>query len=198
MDMLIVLKRLLTNVNTKGKNGKIVTKKERPETTTGPLLSLSDPDLLHTYRPSIFLTLGLSTDSRICTLRVINTQHITTEQTTHDSISSLPSLTRTDTSQKHPCYITDYLHSESTSSFFRQVHKTPDLPVIVQSLSPSPNFCSNDLTRTTRRSGENLAFSQDRPTIDLSPLCPSEFCLFLLYRSIDPHQDHPPTLPLTV
>ncbi len=50
------------------------TKKERPETTTGPLLFPSDHDLLHTYRPSIFLTLGLSTDSRICTLRVINTQ----------------------------------------------------------------------------------------------------------------------------
>ncbi len=94
------------------------TKKERPETTTGPLSSLSDPDLLHTYNPSIFLTLGLSTDSCICTLRVVNTQHTTTEQTTQDSISSLPSLTRTDTSRKHPCYTADYLHSESTSSFF--------------------------------------------------------------------------------
>jgi hypothetical protein len=94
------------------------TKKERPETTTGPLSSLSAPDLLHTYSPSIFLTLGLSTDSCICTLRAINTQHTTTEQTTQDSISSLPSFTRTDTSRKHPCYTADYLHSESTSSFF--------------------------------------------------------------------------------
>ncbi len=93
------------------------TKKEKPETTTEPLLSLFDPDLLHTYRPSIFLTLGLSTDSHICTLRVINTQHTTKEQTTQDSISSLPSLTRRDTSRKHPCYIANYLHSESTSSF---------------------------------------------------------------------------------
>jgi hypothetical protein len=69
-----------TNVNYV--KGSSVTKKERPGTTTGPLLSLSDPDLLHTYRPSIFLTLGLSTDSYICTLRVINTQHTTTRQTT--------------------------------------------------------------------------------------------------------------------
>jgi hypothetical protein len=96
-------------------------------------------------------------------------KHTTTEQTSQDSISSLPSLTRTNTSRKHPCYIANYLHSESTSSLFRQVHKTPDLLVIVQSLSLSPNFCNNDLTRTTRRSGESQAFGQDRPTTDLSP-----------------------------
>ncbi len=40
--------------------------------------------------------------------------------------------------------------------FFWQVHKTPHLPVIVQSLFPSPNFSSNDLARTTRRNGKKI------------------------------------------
>ncbi len=54
------------------------------------------------------------------------------------------------------------------------------------SLSLSPNFYSNDLTRTTRRSGKSQAFGQDRPATDLSPsLSPSKFYLFILYRSID-------------
>jgi hypothetical protein len=93
---------------------------------------------LNAYRPPSFSTLLLSTDSRICTLRVINTQHTTIEQTSQDSISCLPSFTHTDTSRKTFSYcIADYLHPESTSSLFRQVHKTPDLLVIVQSLSLS-------------------------------------------------------------
>jgi hypothetical protein len=87
------------------------------------------------YRSPSFSTFVLSTDSSICTLRVINTQHTTTKQTSQDSISCLPSFTRTDTSQKHSYYIAGYLHSESTSSLFRQVHKIADLPVIVRSLS---------------------------------------------------------------
>jgi hypothetical protein len=54
------------------------------------------------------------------------------------------------------------------------------------SLSLSPIFCSYDSTRTTRRSGESQAFSQDRPATDPShSLCPSKFCLSILYRSID-------------
>jgi hypothetical protein len=53
-------------------------------------------------------------------------------------------------------------------------------------LSLTPNFCSNDLTRTTRRNGESQAFGQDHPATDLSPLlCPSKFCLSILYRSIN-------------
>ncbi len=88
---------------------------------------------------------------------------------------------------------------DNTSSHFRRVHNTPDLPIIVHSLFLTPNFCSNDLTRTTRRSGESQAFGQDRPATELSPLlCPSKFWLSILYRSIDLLKSSPPNLLLIV
>jgi hypothetical protein len=94
------------------------------------------------YRPPSFSTLVLSTDSHICTLRVINTQHTTTEQTFQDSISCLPSLTHTDTSRKAFSYcIVDYLHSESTSSLLIQVTKLQTFQSLSK-FSISPNFCS--------------------------------------------------------
>jgi hypothetical protein len=107
------------------------------------------PNLILVYknasRSPSFSTLVLSTDSHICTLRVMNTQHMTTKLTSQDSISCLPSLTRTDTNRKAFSYcIADYLHPESTSSLFKQVHKTPDFPVVVQSL-----YLSKFLQQTT-------------------------------------------------
>jgi hypothetical protein len=173
------------------------TKKERPETTTGPLSSLSDPDLLHTYSPSIFLTLGLSTDSCICTLRAINTQHTTTEQTTQDSISSLPSFTRTDTSRKHPCYTADYLHSESTSSFFLLTSSQNSRPsshrLVFLSLQVSAATTWLELPGAMEKRKKKKRHSAKIAQLSIvHPCVHKKFSPSLLYRSLDPPQNHPP------
>jgi hypothetical protein len=135
------------------------------------------------YRSPSFLTLGLSTDSRSCTLRVMNTQ-----QQNRPLRTPFPALVCS-----HAQILAESIH------IILQIIYTPKAQALLvdkftklqtfhssSTLSLSPIFCSYNSTRTTRRSEESQAFSQDRPATDPShSLCPSKFDLSILYRSID-------------
>jgi hypothetical protein len=135
------------------------------------------------YRSPSFLTLGLSTDSRSYTLRIMNTQ-----QQNRPLRTPFPALVRS-----HAQILAESIH------IILQIIYTPKAQALFvdkftklqtfhlsSTLSLSPIFCSYNSTRTTRRSGESQAFSQDRLATDPShSLCPSKFDLSILYRSID-------------
>ncbi len=141
----------------------VVTKKEGSYLHTVPIDCLQrTPDALHliliyniAYRLPNSSTPGLSTESYVYILQIMNTQYTATKRTSQNSnLAFFHSHTHTDTSRKHyHIAFTGYLHSESPSSLLRQVHKTPNLPFIIQ--TASPNFCSNDLTRITKHSEES-------------------------------------------
>ncbi len=123
-----------------------------------------------------------------------------TKPTSQDSISCLPSLTRTDTSRKTFSYcIVNYLHPESTSSLLIQVHKTPDFPVIVQSLYLS-NFCNKRTWLKLVGAAEKIRHSAKIAQLQIFHPCyvHKKFYLSILYRSIDLLQNYPPNPLLTI
>jgi hypothetical protein len=135
------------------------------------------------YRSPSFLTHGLSTNSRNCTLRVMNTQ-----QHNRPLRTSSPALVRAHAQipAESIHIILQIIYIPKAQALFVDKFTKLQTSHSSSSLSLSPIFCNYDSTRTTRRSGESQAFNQDRPATDLThSLCPSKFCLSILYRSID-------------
>jgi hypothetical protein len=99
----------------------------------------------------------LSTDSGNYTQRIGSIPHMTTGTKSQKCISFLPSFlihTNTNQEQHSPIIFTDYLQTESPSSFFND--KSSTLQVFQSSTNtPSLTLLCNQMTliRTTRRSG---------------------------------------------
>jgi hypothetical protein len=129
---------------------------------------LDSTDLLYSHRTSILLTQQLLTSTFPYTSQIKDAQ---TQQHDRPQVSFLLLAISTGMQTKKlfiafTGYVQSRKHKLSFLTSSQNSRPSSHRPISL-SLSLSPTFYNNDLTRTTKRSGESQTFGQDHPATNL-------------------------------